>query len=429
MSSARFLDSRPSATFAPTKGFQIRASNVVGAASSGEVGISGQRRNALSDSLLVRNGSVITADRAIGQVDVLIENGRISDVGMGFACDNVIDADGAYVLPGIVDLHTHGIGEVSAGDESLAEFAAGGRSYGATTFYPTLFAPPDQLVAQMERHRRETDELLLTPQVGGFRLESPYLAKTGAGISKDLAEIDSDLTARLIEAGGGHIRIWDVSPELPGAVELIGKLTAQGIVCSIAHTRCSIDQARAAVEAGARLVTHLFDTFVLPEVTEEGAYPAGLVDYLLIEDRLTCEIIGDGTHVDPILVEKALRCKTRDRIAFVTDSNRGAGLPPGRYSLGEWGEIVVNGPNDGLRLADRDMVLAGSALTPIDGLRNCVRLFGQDLSKAVQLCCRTPAQLMGLNRGEIAPGRDADIIILSPELELLHTICRGNLLS
>jgi len=180
------------------------------------------------------------------------------------------------------------------------------------------------------------------------------------------------------------------------------------------------------VDAGARLVTHLFDTFVLPEMSEPGAYPAGLVDYILIEDRLTCEIIGDGTHVDPVLVEKALRCKSPERIAFVTDSNRGAGLPPGRYSLGEWGNIVVNGPNDGLRLVDRDMILAGSALTPIAAMRNSIQLFGQNLHETVQLCSRTPARLMGLNKGEIAPGRDADLVVLSPELELSHSICAGS---
>ena len=380
----------------------------------------------MDERLLIKHGNVVLPDGSIALLDVLIEDGVIAAVGTGFTCENVLDAKGAYVLPGIIDLHTHGIGDVSVGDGSLAQFAAFEASVGATTFYPTLFAPPDHLVVQMERHRCETDDLRLTPQVGGFRLESPYLSKAGGGMSNDLADISSDLTSRLVEAGGGHIRIWDISPELPGAPGLIRDLSAQGVVCSIAHTQCSIERAREAVDAGARLVTHLFDTFVLPEMSEPGAYPAGLVDYILIEDRLTCEIIGDGTHVDPVLVEKALRCKSPERIAFVTDSNRGAGLPPGRYSLGEWGNIVVNGPNDGLRLVDRDMILAGSALTPIAAMRNSIQLFGQNLHETVQLCSRTPARLMGLNKGEIAPGRDADLVVLSPELELSHSICAGS---
>lgn len=380
------------------------------------------------NSLLIRQGRVVLSDGSIEPRDVLVEDGVVTGVGDGFECDRVIDANGAYVLPGIIDLHTHGIGLVSAGDDSLVEFAEFEASRGATTFYPTLFAPPDDLVSQMLRCRSETDELRLTPQVGGFRLESPYLARTGAGIADDLSEIGSDLTDALLDAGGGHIRIWDFSPELPGAPDLVRQLSGLDIICSIAHTQCSIDQAAAAVDAGARLVTHLFDTFVLPEVTEPGAYPAGLVDYLLIEDRLTCEIIGDGTHVNPILVEKALRCKAPYRTALVTDSNRGAGLEPGRYSLGEWGDIVVNGPNEGLRLAGRYLVLAGSALTPIDSLRNAVQLFGQNLHTASQLCSRTPAKLMGLNKGEIAPGRDADIIILSLELELQYTISGGSVI-
>jgi N-acetylglucosamine-6-phosphate deacetylase len=125
-------------------------------------------------------------------------------------------------------------------------------------------------------------------------------------------------------------------------------------------------------------------------------------------------------------VEKALRCKTPDRIAFITDSNMGAGLPPGRYSLpGAWGDILVEGSNDGLRLPDRDMVLAGSALTPIAAFRNVIRLFGKDIATASRVCSTTPARLISLNKGEIAVGRDADLIVLDSDLNLLYTICAG----
>lgn len=162
---------------------------------------------------------------------------------------------------------------------------------------------------------------------------------------------------------------------MPGASELICQLTRDGVVCSIAHTQGSIEQSRVAVDAGARLVTHMFDTFVLPEITnsDPGVYPTGLVDYLLIEDRVTGEIIADGTHVHPLLLEKTFRCKTPKRIAFITDSNIGAGLSPGEYTLpGGWGRALIKGANNGVRLVDRGMGLAGSALTPIDAFRNAV---------------------------------------------------------
>jgi N-acetylglucosamine-6-phosphate deacetylase len=220
-----------------------------------------------------------------------------------------------------------------------------------------------------------------------------------------------------------------VSPELAGAAELIQHLSASGIVCSIAHTRATSGQGIAAVDAGARLVTHFFDVFFYqPERSDPDPdiYAAGLVDYLLIEDRVTCEIIGDGTHVDPRLVEKAFRCKPSSGLIFVTDSNYGAGLPPGRYTLpGDWGEVVISGPNDGVRLVNRNMILAGSALTPIDSFRNVVRLFHRDIATASRVWSRNPALLMGVNKGDISPGRDADLIVLDHDLNLLWTIADG----
>ena len=162
-------------------------------------------------------------------------------------------------------------------------------------------------------------------------------------------------------------------------------------------------------------MTHLFDVFPLPAAPcpETGVYPAGLVDYLLIEDRLACEIIPDGTHVHPLLVEKAFRCKPSDGLVFVSDSNFGAGLPPGEYDLpNRRGRAIISGPNDGLRLADRDLMLAGSALTPAHGFRNAMALFGKDLSSASRVCSRNPARLLGLNKGEMKPGRDADLVEL-----------------
>ena len=380
-------------------------------------------------TLVVKNGNVLFPTEEIRACDILIENGRIQRVGTSLAAELEIDAAGGYVVPGLIDVHTHGIRTINLQAGKLSEYASIEASYGTTTFYPTLFDTPEAIAEQMRRHRAETDELRLVPQIGGFRLESPYLARTGAGLAKDLGNITPQITAMLLEAGGGHIKIWDVSPELKGAPEVIEELSRQGIVCSIAHTEATIEQGRAAVDAGARLVTHLFDVFVPPENTGSGVYPHGLVDYLLIEDRLKCEIIGDGTHVPHILVEKAFRCKTPDELVFVTDSNFGAGLPPGQYDAGgSWGRIQIDGPNNGARMVDRDMGLAGSALTPIDGFRNAIRLFDKSIGVASRICSRNPARLLGLNKGEIAPGRDADLIVVDTDLELRYTVVAGQII-
>lgn len=377
--------------------------------------------------MAIRNGRVLHPDGQLNTCDLLIRQGRIADLTPSFESEHAVDATGCYVLPGLIDLHTHGICTESAQAGSLAAYARLEASFGTTCFYPTLFGPPEDSARQMERHRRETDELRQLPQVGGFRLESPYLAQTGAGLSRDMVPITPETTEMLLASSGGHLRIWDVSPELDGAPELIGRLSRRGIVCSLAHTQATIEQGRTAVDAGARLVTHLFDVFPLPSTDEAGTFPFGLVDYLLIEDRVTCEIIGDGTHAHPFLVEEAFRCKPPDRLVFITDSNYGAGLKPGRYDAGSWGEVQIDGPNNGVRMVNREMGLAGSALTPIDSFRNVIRLFHKDIATASRLWSRNPARLMGLNKGEIAPGRDADLIILDQDLELIYTIVAGEI--
>ena len=380
----------------------------------------------MSSESVIRNGRVLLPDGKLVVLDVMIRDGRIAAMGEELRTQSEVDASDCYVLPGLIDLHTHGIGCQSASLGTLAEYAALEASRGATTFYPTFFGPPEESAEHMRRHRRETEELRQLPQIGGFRLESPYLSFPGGGLSKDLAPIAEQTTSMLQEAGGGHLKIWDVSPELPGALELIKELSDSGIVCSLAHMRATVDQAHAAVDAGARLVTHLFDTFVVPEMVDPGVYPVSVIDHFLVDDRVTCEIVGDGTHVHPLLVEKTLRCKGVERTAFVTDSNFGAGLPSGTYLLpGGYGNALIDGSNNGVRLIDRGMELAGSALTPIDSFRNAVRLFGKDIATASRVSSATPARLMGLNKGEIAVGRDADFVVLDTELELLYTVVAG----
>jgi N-acetylglucosamine-6-phosphate deacetylase len=382
--------------------------------------------------LAVREGKILLPDGKTYEGDVCLQGGKISRLGHDLHADLEINAQGGWVLPGLIELHTHGIHTTSAESGSLAEFCSFEASHGTTTFYPTLFSSPEESAARMQHHLLETDNLRLTPQVGGFRLEAPYLAIASGGSSRALASIAPETTNRLLAAGAGHVKIWDVSPELPGAPDAVRYMTGKGVVCSIAHTRATIAQTRAVVEAGARLATHLFDVFYyMPEVNDPDPDIFGpcMVDFLLLEDRVTCEIIGDGVHVDPLNVEKAFRCKPPDRIVFVTDSNTGAGLPPGRYTLpGDWGRVQIDGPNNGVRLLDRGMILAGSALTPIDSFRNVIRLFGKDLRTASRMWSRNPARLMGLNKGEIADGRDGDLIVLNDSLDLLYTVVSGEVI-
>ncbi len=165
--------------------------------------------NSSTNTVVIKQGNVLLPNGESETCDVLIHDGLISKIGSGLRAERKINAEGCHVLPGLIDIHTHGIGRVSvlADEGLLEEYARLEASRGATTFYPTLFGPPEHSVKNLKRHLKETDNLRTTPQIAGFRLESPYLAKTGAGIVKDLVTINPEVTGMLLEAGKGQIKI------------------------------------------------------------------------------------------------------------------------------------------------------------------------------------------------------------------------------
>ena len=330
-----------------------------------------------------------------------------------------------YVLPGLIDLHTHGLKDVFVQDGGWREFSRLQAEQGVTGCLPTLFAGPEVIIRSLQTALQETAELRLTPNLLGFRLEMPYLTKPGAGQASALVAIQEDVSEAIYAAAHGKIKIWDVSPEREGALAFIRWAAARGIVTSLAHSSASVEQARQAIEAGMRLVTHFYDTFDVAIQTDAGVYPAGLTDYIQIEDRLTVEIIPDGVHVHPYLVEKTLRCKGIDRVVFITDSVKGAGNPPGIYT-GLYPGVQVEVTSDrGVRRVGDD-ALSGSALTQLRAFQNAVLKWGRSIPEASALCSRTAARLLNLaTKGYLAPGMDADVILLDKELELKATITGG----
>jgi N-acetylglucosamine-6-phosphate deacetylase len=196
----------------------------------------------------------------------------------------------------------------------------------------------------------------------------------------------------------------------------------------MAHSNASIEQARRAVDAGLSLITHFYDTFPQPSEVDSGVYPAGITDYIQVENRVTAEIIPDGVHVHPLLVEKTLRCKGIERVIFITDSLKGSGNPPGEYDGLIEGDGVVVTADRGIRRKS-DGVLTGSAITAITAFRNAVFKFGRSIPEASQLCSANPARLLGLvKKGALAAGMDADVILLDRDLRLVTTLVQGKAL-
>lgn len=381
--------------------------------------------------MFIRNGAILHGDRLEEASNLRTEDGRITAIATGLdpeAGDTILEATGCYILPGLIDLHNHGVRHVMAQYDSLVEYARLLAAEGVTACLPTLLGSPHENLEAMRRGLAETDDFHRTPNLIGFRPEITYLAKTGAGAAGSLTKISAETTEALYAASRGTIRIWDVSPELEGAVPFIRWCRARGIVTSLAHSSASIAQARRAVDAGLSLITHFYDTFDPPPMVDPGVYPAGLTDYIQVEDRLTAEIIPDGVHVHPLLVEKTLRCKGLGRVAFVTDGVKGAGSPPGIYDGLYPGVQVAISADRGVRRVSDD-ALSGSALTHLRCLRNAVRKFGRTLAEASILCSRTPAAVLGIpTKGALAPGMDADLIVLTADLELVATIVGGQVI-
>ena len=381
--------------------------------------------------MLILNGTILHGDRLEAAVNLRAEDGRITAIAANLRPgpgEQVIDATGCYVLPGLIDLHNHGVRHVMAQYDSLVEYSRLLAAEGVTAGIPTLLGSPPENMETMRRGLAETDDFRLTPNLIGFRPEITSLAKTGAGAAGSLARISAETTEALYAASQGTIRIWDVSPELDGAIPFIRWCRERGIVTSLAHSSATIEQARQAVDAGLSLITHFYDTFDPPPQIDPGVYPAGLTDYIQIEDRLTAEFIPDGVHVHPLLVEKTLRCKGPGRVVFVTDGVKGAGNPPGIYDGLYPGVQVEITAERGVRRVSDD-ALSGSALTHICCLRNAIGKFGRTLAEASVLCSRTPAAVLGIpTKGYLAAGMDADIIMLTEKLGVVATIAGGQVL-
>jgi N-acetylglucosamine-6-phosphate deacetylase len=355
---------------------------------------------------------------------VIVRDGRIAEVRTGDLDSNIPTPvrNAHLVSPGLIDLQVNGaFGHEVGGDaQALRALAAGLPATGVTSFLPTLVS------GTADDYRAGAAALRAAAQAPGARrlglhLEGPLLSPTrlgahdAAAIADAPAALDAVLDGLLAQ---NSLSLLTLAPEVPGALRLVRRLREAGVVVSLGHTEATFDQFVAGIDAGATLVTHLYNTMRGFQHREPGSVGAALTD-----DRVTVGIIADGVHAHAAALNLALRAKGWERVVLVTDAVSATGRPPGTYALG--GAPVVS---DGTTARRLDGTLAGSTLTLDRAVRVMIELGGAHVEEALSMATQVPARLLGReDLGRLAPGCAADLVLWDAAMEVEATYVDGRL--
>jgi N-acetylglucosamine-6-phosphate deacetylase len=361
------------------------------------------------------NGKVVTPTGVIRQGCVELDGDRITAV-----AEYPTARDGNWIVPGFVDMHTHGGGghTFTTGDaESARQAAAFHLRHGTTTLLASLVSSPYELMRDATAALRP---LVEAGVLAGVHFEGPYLssARCGAQNPEFLRDPSTDELTALIELGGGAIRMVTLAPERDGALEAIKLLTGHRVVAAIGHTDATYDQTRAAVAAGASVATHLFNGMRPVHHREPGPVVA-----LLDAPNVVCELVADGVHLHDGMLAFATATAGPERAALITDAMAAAGMPDGEYELGGQGVTVA----DGVARLTRDGAIAGSTLTMDAALRHAVHA-GIPMADAARMVSTTPARAIGLGDrvGALQVGLRADLVVLDDDLNVLRVMHAGS---
>ncbi|MCK9221334.1 MAG: N-acetylglucosamine-6-phosphate deacetylase [Limnochordia bacterium] len=375
------------------------------------------------------NGSVVTPTGIISPGYVGLSNGCIAEVGpMDALCassdSETIDVLGCLVLPGLIDIHTHGSGglEVLTADwQDMAKLARNMLRFGVTSFLPTLTATRLQTMYQTTKAARIAQgKSHGGANILGVYFEGPYMNPEYRG-AQPLEHVRNPVPGEylpLLDECEDMLRIMLVAPELPGALKLIEECTSRGIIAALGHCKPTYELAKQAVASGADHAVHAFNA--CPDFKKRDP---GLAGAFLNSEQMYIEIIADGNHLHPAAIEIAYKLKGPDKMILISDSVPLAGLPDGVYEC--WDQhIEIRGSR--ANLADSPGVLAGS----VAGLNQCLGVAVSDvgipLENAVQMASTTPAKRLGLqSKGRIEPGLDADIAVLNRDYSARMTLVGG----
>ena len=386
----------------------------------------------MNTPLYIHNVRLVRPGESISTGSALIRDGRIEALD-GPAPDGAVllDGEGRLLSPGLIDLHTHGVGQFlyERSPEDILSASEFLPQFGTTCAMPTLYRVFDRgSLGHLAKLAAALDGARGT-RFPGFHLEGPFLALPGAGaqcIPGDLALLDD-----LLSACDGKALAMSVSPDTPEIIPVIERLVEKGVVPLITHTRATVEQTCLAIDAGAIHGTHFYDVFPLPKESDGGVRACGAVESLLADSRCSVDFIADGVHVHPMAIRCALAAKGFEKVLLISDSNIGAGLPEGIHDT-PWGFTVHVQEGRGARVADVDNpkfgTLAGSALTMDAGIRNLHAWLDIPSEQVWSMGTLNVATLFGLkDLGRMSTGAAADLVLWDDDLTVRKTWIRGEL--
>ena len=389
--------------------------------------------------MIIKNVKVYTPQKNFVPGVVVTRDGRIHDVLLGEDIsvnaseeEPVLDGEGSFCFPGMIDLHFHGCKGYDFCDgtkESVEEIAKYEASIGVTAIAPaTMTLPVDELcdiLANGAAYRAEQQNKSVKKEADlvGVNMEGPFIseAKKGAQDARNIIPCDTAVYRKFQEAADGLVKFIGIAPEEGDAVSFIEDVKGE-VSVSLAHTNADYETAKKAFDAGADHAVHLYNA--MPAFTHREP---GVVGAVADSEHVMAEIICDGVHIHPATVRTTFKMMGEDRMILISDSMRAAGMPDGQYTLGGQ-DVNVKGNKATMVL---DGALAGSVTTLPDCVRTVVKEMGISLETAIACATINPARSLGIDAlyGSVEQGKKADLVLWDEKLQLVHVMKDGEVIS
>ena len=374
--------------------------------------------------MIIKNVKVFTEKKTFEEGEIVIQDGLFAD---HTEDKEVLDAEGCYAIPGLIDLHFHGCMGYDFCDgtkEAIAEIAKYEASVGVTAIAPATMTLPieelERILSVAAEYKKEASQ---GADLVGINMEGPFISeeKKGAQNERYIAACDVGVCERFLEASEGLVKFVGIAPEKSRDSLQFIKEVKDKVNVSLAHTNADYDTAKAAFDAGANHAVHLYNA--MPAFTHRAP---GVIGAVSDSEHVMSELICDGVHIHPSVVRATFKMMGEERMILISDSMRATGMPDGQYTLGG---LKVNVTGKRATLASNG-ALAGSATNLMDCVRVAVKEMGIPLETAVACATINPAKSLGVyrNYGSITTGKKANVVLLNQELELKAVIKDGHLL-